>query len=308
MNNTTKTLLLHLKTLGDLTRMRLLALCRQGECSVSELTRVIGQSQPRISQQLKQLCDADLLERFRDGKRVFYRVPAAAAEKSALRPILELIPEEDPVFREDRKLLRERRVDDRSANAKGEVVDEASSRALHRAILDLTVTAPIGDLLDVGCGRGAILKLLSSRANRAVGVDIDANARQLARAELMLADMPNCSLRQGDMYRLPFSDGEFNTIIIDDVLANAKKPVRALEEARRLLKPGGRLFILESVRQRSSTQLQKSLAQWSAAANLRLSPARFAPKKNPAWLLSVATPSDIVKSAKKITRQNDQAL
>ncbi len=288
MKASTETLLLHLKTLGDPTRLRLVALCRHGECSVSELTRVIGQSQPRISQQLKQLCDAGLLERFRDGKRVFYRVPATAS--ASMRQLLELIPDEDPVFREDAKLLHERRGSRVGDNVDGDANDP-THRALHRAILDLTVTAPIGDLLDVGCGRGAILKLLASRANRAVGVDIDANARQLARAELMLAGIPNCSLRKGDMYRLPFDDAEFNTIIIDDVLANAKKPVRALEEARRLLKPGGRLFILESVAERSSAQLQKSLAEWSAAADLRLSPARFAPKKNPVWLLSVATPA-----------------
>jgi ubiquinone/menaquinone biosynthesis C-methylase UbiE len=172
--------------------------------------------------------------------------------------------------------------------------DGFAVRALHRAILDLTVTAPIGDLLDVGCGRGSLLKLLASRAHRAVGVDIDANARQLARAELLFAGLPNCSLRKGDMYRLPFSAAEFNTVIIDDVLADAHDPVRALKEARRLLKPGGRLFILESVLHRSTAELQKSLAAWSATAGLRLAPARFAPKKNPAWLLSVATSADVV--------------
>ena len=170
--------------------------------------------------------------------------------------------------------------------------DDSAVRALHRAILDLTVTAPIGDLLDVGCGRGAILKLLASRANRAVGVDIDANARQLARAELMLAGIPNCSLRKGDMYRLPFADAEFNTIIIDDVLADARKPVVALQEARRLLRPGGRLFVLESVLERSSREVRDSLAEWSRLAGLRLSPARVVPAKQPAWLVSVAMAAD----------------
>jgi ArsR family transcriptional regulator len=105
----------------------------------------------------------------------------------------------------------------------------------------------------------------------------------------MLAGIPNCSLRKGDMYRLPFADKEFNTIIIDDVLADARDPVRALGEARRLLRPGGRLFVLESVLERSSTDIQKSLANWSKDAGLRLAPSRFAPKKNPAWLVSVAT-------------------
>jgi ArsR family transcriptional regulator len=289
MNPATESLLLQMKTLGDPTRLRLLALCRKGECSVSELTRVIGQSQPRISQQLKQLCDAGLLERFRDGKRVFYRVPTSRKVGVTLQKLLELIPDKDPDFVEDWHLLRQSRGE--RIDAPGAVADdELSNRALHRAILDLTVTAPIGDLLDVGCGRGSLLKLLAGRAHRAIGVDIDANARQLARAELLFAGLPNCSLRKGDMYRLPFADAEFNTIIIDDVLADAHTPVRALKEARRLLKPGGRLFVLESVLHRSASDLQESLAKWSAAAGLRLAPARFAPTKSPAWLLSVATP------------------
>jgi ArsR family transcriptional regulator len=288
MNQATQTLLLHLKTLGDGTRLRLVALCQQGECSVSELTGVIGQSQPRISQQLKQLCDAGLLVRFRDGKRVFYRATGRRDVPASLRQLLQLIPEDDPVFEADWKRLRQIR-GERLGEPVGDRQDDSADRALHRAILDLTVAAPVGDLLDVGCGRGAILKLLASRANRAVGVDIDANARQLARAELMLAGIPNCSLRKGDMYRLPFADNEFNTIIIDDVLADARDPVRALVEARRLLRPGGRLFVLESVLKRSSADIQESLANWSKHAGLRLTPARFAPKKDPVWLVSVAT-------------------
>jgi ArsR family transcriptional regulator len=288
MISETESLLQMLKALGDATRLRLVALCRQGECSVSELTRVIGQSQPRISQQLKALCDAGLLTRFRDGKRVFYRVPRQREAGRSLRQLLELIPGDDPVFETDWNLLLQGR-GDRVGVLGADREDNTALRALHRAILDLTVTAPVGDLLDVGCGRGAILKLLASRANRAIGVDIDANARQLARAELMLAGIPNCSLRKGDMYRLPFADAEFNTIIIDDVLVDARKPVRALEEARRLLRPGGRLFVLESVLTRSSRDIQASLADWSRQAGLRLAPARLVPMKNPVWLVSVAT-------------------
>jgi len=291
MQSRTTTLIQQLKILGDPTRMRLVALCRKGECSVSELTRVIGQSQPRISQQLKALCDAGLLTRFRDGKRVFYRVPRNRDASEDLKRLLELLPNQDPVFESDWDLLQKGRGDSIGIHAP-EKRDENALRALHRAILDLTVTAPIGDLLDVGCGRGAILKLLASRANRAVGVDIDADARQLARAELMLAGIPNCSLRKGDMYRLPFAAAEFNTIIIDDVLVDAQEPVRALAEARRLLRPGGRLFVLESVLQQSSSQVRDSLATWSREAGLRLSPARFVPQKNPVWLVSVATAAE----------------
>ena len=291
MRSTTEILLQRLKTLGDPTRLRLLALCRQGECSVSELTRVTGQSQPRISQQLKLLCEAGLLRRFRDGKRVFYRVPASGRREQDLLQLLELIPSDDPLFIEDLNQLRELRgqgIDEPS----GDVDSELTDRAIHKALVELTVTTPVGDLLDVGCGRGSILKLLASRARRAVGVDIDARARRLARAEMLLAGLSNCSLRQGDMYRLPFEDAEFNTIILDDVLADAKDPIRALKESSRLLKPGGRLLILQAVGDQTSANMQHLLAKWSAAAALRLAPAHVVPAKTPVWLLSVATPSD----------------
>jgi ArsR family transcriptional regulator len=277
-----------MKALGDPVRLRLVALCRNGECGVSELVDITGLSQPRISQHLRQLCEVSLLERFRDGKRMFYRVPRVAERRAEIEPLLELIPEDDPQLIADRERLHSGRGEQvqRDTNDRD---DTASRRALHRAILDLTVTAAVGDLLDVGCGRGAILKLLARRANRAVGVDIDANARQIARAELLLAGIPDCSLRQGDMYRLPFDDQEFNTIIIDDVLADARDPVRALIEARRLLRPGGRLFILESVVTRRPADLQAKLAEWSAEADLRLAPPRLVPARHPDWLVSVAT-------------------
>ena len=280
------------KALADPVRMRLVALCRQGECSVSELTQVVGLSQPRISQHLKRLCDAGILERFRDGQWVFYRVPVHGGDAAARRRLLELIPDDDAFFQHDLARLQElrgERVADAGADAGTE---RPGDRALHKALLELTVTAHLGDLLDVGCGRGRILKLLASRANRAVGVDIDSDARRLARAELMLAGLPNCSLRRGDMYRLPFGDAEFDTIILDDILADARHPVRVLTEARRLLRAGGRLFVLLAVNGRSPTELQSQLAAWSATAGLRLAPARFAPRIDAQWLLSVATVSD----------------
>lgn len=288
MEHSTIELLQQLRALGDDTRMRLVGLCAQGECSVSELTQVLGLSQPRTSQHLKQLCDSGLLHRFRDGKRVFYSLPVR--QGSTVRQLLALVPLRDEQFRRDVSRLRQLRgqlVPADEVSGKDDLVD----RAIHRAILDLTVAAPVGDLLDIGCGRGRMLKLLAARAHRVVGVDIDSGSRQAARAELLLAGLPNCSLRQGDMYQLPFADGEFDTIILDDVLGGADKPVEALKEASRLLRPGGRLFILMAVERGSGAETQGKVAAWSASAGLRLSPARVVPKKDPQWLLSVATVS-----------------
>jgi SAM-dependent methyltransferase len=266
--------------------MRLLALCRHGECSVSELTQVVGLSQPRTSQHLKQLCGAGLLQRFRDGQRMFYRVP----QRHGGQQLQDLIPVDDPVFRQDMEILRQLR-GRTVADIADDVADTAADRAIYREFVELTVTAPLGDVLDVGCGRGKIIKLLASRANRVVGLDLDANARQFARAELMLAGIPNCSLRKGDMNRMPFGDAEFDTLILDEVVASAADPTQVFREAKRLLRPGGRLFVLESVAGRSHSTVERLIADSSGAAGLRIAPARLAPKLNPVWLLSVATPA-----------------
>lgn len=289
MSNRSKKLAIQFKALADPIRMRLVALCQQGECSVSELTEVIGLSQPRVSQHLKQLCDSDILQRFRDGRWVFYRVTARrGSDRANRRRLLDLIPTSEAIFRTDLARLQELRGE--SSRPERDETERQGDRVLYKALVELTVTAQLGDLLDIGCGRGQILKLLATRANRAVGIDIDSDATRLARAELMLAGLPNCSLRSGDMYRLPFGDADFDTIILDDVIADAKHPVRALAEARRVLKPKGRLIVMLAVGDQSAGELQTQLAEWSRGAGLRLAPARLAPKNNPEWLLSVATP------------------
>ncbi len=287
MRAATESLLARFKALGDPQRLRLFALCRHGECSVSELTAVVGLSQPRVSQQLKILCDAGLLERFRDGQRMYYRLSDEGGDAAARRALARLLPADEPLFDEDAERLR------RLRGASVALAADDIDRALHRAILELTVTEPVGDLLDVGCGRGRLLKLLSSRAQRAVGVDIDASARELARAELLLAGLDTCSLRQGDMRRLPFESAEFDTIILDDVLTADAQPVAALGEARRLVRPGGRLLLLCRRDEQAAPGAAQELARWCREAGLRLSPARRVAD----WLLAVARPADLADAA-----------
>jgi ArsR family transcriptional regulator len=285
MNPTTDNLVNQFKALADPVRLRLVALCRIAECSVSELTHVTGLSQPRVSQHLKQLIAAGLLERFRDGHFVFYRVPSSGDESHARRRLLALLPDGEPEFARDVQKLRNLRADDDPAL----LVDAADDRLLRKALVELTVAAPLGDLLDVGCGQGRILKLLASRANSAVGVDIDSDARRMARAELLLAGSPNCTLRQGDMYSLPFDDRAFDTIILDDVLSDADRPTQAIEEAQRLLKDGGRLLLLEAVDDADATSIREQYADWAAQTGLRLAQPRPIPDKEPGWMLGVAT-------------------
>jgi SAM-dependent methyltransferase len=293
MNPSTDNLLQQFKALADPVRTRLVVLCGVAECSVSELTKVTGQSQPRISQHLKQLCAVNLLERFKDGHFVYYRVPSAGGDSATRRRLLALLPDDEPQIQKDISKLRKIRADSDVVPAP---VSEGE-RLLHRALVELTVARPLGDLLDIGCGQGRILKLLASRAHRAVGVDIDSDARRLARAELLLAGTPNTSLRQGDMVSLPFDDTEFDTIILDDVLGNAQEPAAVFAEAKRLLNNGGRVLVLASVGDTDIAAMRSQFAAWAAAAYLRLSVARPIPANNPDWLLAVATITDRTERA-----------
>lgn len=285
MQNSTEQLITHLKAFADPIRLRLLALCVRGECTVSELTEVMGQSQPRISQHLKQLCDASLLERFRDGHFVYYRVPLSTEQASQRRRLFALLPPDEPAYERDFDKLCGIRAEQGLAVPD---TDDDAIRYLHHALIELTVAMPLGDLIDIGSGRGRILKLLGSRAQRAVGVDIDADARQLARAELLLAGVENCSLRNGNMYELPFADGEFDTVILDDVLGDAERPMTAITEACRIVKTGGRVLLLTKCGDRDIAALEKQLGAWCGAAGLRLSTPKHIPVDAPRWLLAVA--------------------
>lgn len=285
MKSSTNTLLRQFKALSDPVKLRIVSLCSVAECSVSELTAVTGQSQPRVSQHLKQLCTADLLERFRDGHFVYYRIPGRGADNAVRRRLLALLPDDEPQFADDRQKLCELRALDQPESS------EVDERPLHRALIELTVARPLGDLLDVGCGQGRLLKLLASRAHRVVGVDIDPDARRLARAELLIAGSPNCTLRQGNASSLPFADGEFDTIILDDVLDDTERPEQALAEALRLLRKDGRILLLASVADTNVNEITDRYTRWAASTGLRLAKPRSIPQTAPHWLLAVATPS-----------------
>jgi len=295
MQNSTEQLIFQLKALANPIRLRLLAICMHGECSVSELAQVLVQSQPRISQHLKQLCDADLLQRFRDGHFVYYRMSLGGDQAAVRRRFFALLPTDEPAFERDLQKLRNLR--SAKSGVPAPVQNDASIRHLHHALVELTVAAPLGALIDIGSGQGRILKLLGSRAHRAVGVDIDADARQLARTELLLAGVENCSVRKGDMYDLPFADAEFDTVILDDVLGAADKPLVAIAEACRLLKPGGRMLLLGKSDSGKIALLEEHFAQWCQAAGLRLAPPRRIPRQEPHWLLAVATLSNYESEA-----------
>lgn len=262
-----------LRAAAEPTRLRLLALLARAELTVGEICEVIGQSQPRVSRHLKLLCDAGLLDRFREQHWVYYRAPASGSERSTVQQLLALVHEDDDLLRRDRKrmevVIRERAR--RAADQLPEASRSSSSGALDSIILSELADGPIGLLLDVGTGSGHLLGLLAANATRAVGLDISSNALKLARTNVHSAGLSHCELQRGDMYDLPFAGPLFDTVTVDRVLGTAQRPAAALSEIARTLKDGGRAVVIEDFDTLSGAGAANPIAtlrEWFARAGL----------------------------------------
>lgn len=244
-----------LKAVGESTRLRVLALLGQAELSVKDLTAILGQSQPRISRHLKLLADAGLIDRYPEGAWVFYRLTENGPGAKLSRDLLALAAPGDPVLARDR---------DRLAAIKQEHAETAhryfaenagewdTIRALHVAedrveaeILKAIGDRHFGSLLDLGTGTGRMLELLAPLYDRAVGIDASPSMLAVARANLDRAGVASAQVRLGDIYSLPLPRDAFDVVTIHQVLHYLDDPERALAEAARVLRPGGRMLIVD---------------------------------------------------------------
>ncbi len=288
-----------LRGAAEPTRLRLLALLARAELTVGEICEVLGQSQPRVSRHLKLLCDAGLLDRFREQLWVYYRAPASGEARDTVWQLLALVDDEDDVLRRDRRRMeaiiaeRGRRAADHLA------VDETlqASDVVDSTVLEELAGEPIGALLDVGTGSGHLLQLLGAKATRAVGVDISSEALRVARTKVHGAGLSHCELQRGDMYDLPFAAPLFDTVIAERVLAAAERPLAALAEISRTLKHGGRVVIIEdfdSLIAASPANPIATLREWFVKAGLEVS--RVRPVDTEAGHLLVAIGRRVARS------------
>lgn len=245
--------LLTLRAAAEESRLRILALLADGELSVSDLTEILGQSQPRISRHLKLLVGAGLIERHREGAWAFFRIADGPATR-VLRPILDALDLSDQRIAGDRERLSAVR-QQRAQAAQGFFARlapewdrlrslQASEALVESAILHALGSKPIHNLLDLGTGTGRMLQLLGKRAGRAVGLDANHAMLSVARANLERSGV-RAELRQGDIYVPPFARGSFDLVVIHQVLHYLDDPARALREAAHLVAPGGRLLVVD---------------------------------------------------------------
>ncbi|PIU05117.1 MULTISPECIES: metalloregulator ArsR/SmtB family transcription factor [Methylobacterium] len=242
-----------LRAAAEETRLRILALLSDGELSVSDLTDILGQSQPRISRHLKLLVEAGLIERHREGAWAFFRLRDAGT--GLCESLLGRLDTALPPLSEDRARLaavRTQRADAAQSFFARIAPKWDSLRSLHvpEATVEAAVLAalggrPIGNLVDLGTGTGRMLGFLAPRAVRATGLDSSHAMLSVARANLERAGLSRVELRQGDIHAPPLPSGTFDLVVVHQVLHYLDDPARALREAARLVAPGGRLLVVD---------------------------------------------------------------
>lgn len=236
-----------LRVLSDPTRVRLLALLEREELTVAELSAITRLAQPRVSTHLARLKEAGLAADRRAGVSAYYRFADEQLDE-AQRALWQSLSgcADDPLLRQDAErlpaVLAMRAADQNWADSVAGDMERHYSpgrtwEALARAALQLLDP---GEVLDIASGDGVLAELLAPRAQRYVC--IDSSPKVVAAAQARLSGLENVEVREGDMHALAFADASFDLVFLMHALTYAEHPARAVAEAARVLRPGGRLL------------------------------------------------------------------
>jgi ubiquinone/menaquinone biosynthesis C-methylase UbiE len=237
-----------LKLLSDPTRLRILMLLGQEALSVAEVQEVLGMGQSRISTQLSQLKAAGLVAGERSGKNNIYR----GAASTDLFDVARLAAAEIPEVADDeaalRHLLRKRKdtarayFDELAGRFGKDYVPGRSWKALAEALIKVLNYRVVADL---GAGEGALAQLLAQRADKVIAVDLSPKMVAFGQALANKNGLANLEFRIGDIEEPPIADASLDLAVLSQALHHAVRPQRAIDAAFRILKPGGRLIVLD---------------------------------------------------------------
>lgn len=252
--------LARLRAAGEPTRLRLLVLLDRLDLTVSDLTALLDQSQPRISRHLKLLVDAGLVRRFQEGAWAYFRAVDAGPARVALDGMLDPLDLSDALVAKDLNALDALRVE-RSARADSYFAANAEHwnaiRALHiaedaveEAVLEMGLAGAPQNLLDLGTGTGRMLELFAPHIERGLGIDTSRDMLALARTALERNGHKGLTVRFGDVYDEHHAadsanDAGFDLIILHQVLHFLEEPAVALAQAARALSPDGRMVVVD---------------------------------------------------------------
>ncbi len=247
-------LLASLKAAAESTRIRVMFILSHGELNVSELTFVLGQSQPRVSRHLKLMTEAGLLSRHKEGNWVLFRLRNEGLGGALARALVDMLSTKDSLLSEDLVRLEEvkrQREEKAAAYFSANAASWSELRSLHvdeesveRAMGQMLASPNIGTLVDLGTGTGRVLEVFSKQASKLLGVDSSRDMLAIARTNLERLGL-RPELRQSDIYALPLPDASADVVTIHQVLHFLDEPQKALLEARRILAADGKLLVVD---------------------------------------------------------------
>lgn len=242
-------LLRGLRATAEPSRLRLLAVLALGEFTVSELTQILGQSQPRVSRHLKLLSDGGLLERFRELHWVYHRVPAGGDGAELARGLLELLDRDDPLLALDRERATAVLADRAQAMDRGSPELPAPAAESGRDLATVAASE-LGDrgfdsVLYLGRAPLEMLRAIGPRARRVLGVSDSRLEIQRARATVRDRGLAHCVLQQGDLQSVAAASASFDAVVLDRVLTGPPRPEELLRETARVLRASGQLLVIE---------------------------------------------------------------
>jgi len=257
-----------LRVVAEPNRLRILLLLRGEELSVAELQEILVMGQSTISTHLSQLKQAGLVEDRRTGKNNLYRLTHSGGE-DVLDQLLDRAKDEIPEALPDqsamRRVLKKRQdkmrafFDSVAGRLGKDYIPGKSWKSLAEALLRLMPPLVIADL---GAGEGGFALLLAQRAQKVIAVDTSANMIEVAREQARRNGVTNVEYRLGDMEELPIDTAAVDVVFFSQSLHHALHPDRALQEAFRILRPAGRIVILDLARHRFEEARELYADEW----------------------------------------------
>jgi len=237
----------HFRLLSDSTRLRLLMLVDREELSVAELAAITQLAQPRVSTHLAKLKEAGLVNDRREGVFAHYRIAANIAD-DGLNALWEMLRTNtsDPLIEQDferiPQVLNARSGKSNWADSVAGDMERHYSpgRTWEVTARTMVQLLELGDVLDVASGDGVLAELLAAHANSIKCLDL--SPRVVDAGKKRLRNCPNVSFEAGDMHTLPLADASFDTVLLMHALTYTTRPQLVFNEARRVLRPGGRLL------------------------------------------------------------------